>query len=422
MNRRKHRGVLALVLVHAMTAFAGCGDEEQVFECVVGTSWDDDFDPATACIPVTECLPGEIETAPPTPFFDRVCITDCEPLTWDDDGDPSTECVAVSVCDEAEYQAMEPTWNTDRVCATITECGLGTEETRTPTPLRDRVCTPCLDGNYCPGGAAPAERCYFIDNDPTEPCKTVVALDTGGYDTCMIDDADRLRCSSPQAASGVTRAVSVGSYHACAADGDGEVTCWGNDGNGAFMVPSELTDVVAMSCSHIATCAIDGNQDVTCWGMGGPVIDVPSDLDDIVQVAAGQFHACALSDAGGVRCWGTNNNGEQTVPVSVGTVVAISAADNLNCAVNDEGDVTCWGSSTYSRKVIPASLGPAIAISVGSYSVCAIEVGGTVECWGSGTAGAEPVPTDLGPATSISVGSYWACALDGSGQPKCWPQ
>lgn len=423
VSMTKRSETQAVLIALALLVVPGCGDETPVFVCEEGVSWDPDEDPTTACIAVTECVPGEVESLPPTTFRDRICIPDCDPETWDDDGDPATECIPATICGDDEYQSAAPTSTSDRECSPVTVCAVGTQETRTPSPLRNRECTACPSGTYCPGGLEPLQRCYYSNNNPVQPCLLVAQFDVGGYGMCTIDEEGTVRCPSTVRDIGSpARAVASGLYHGCAANNVGEVSCWGDDSSGRLMVPDGLTDVVALSSSHSVTCALTGSDQVSCWGGGAGVVTIPSDLGNTVQVAAGQFHACALDDMGVVRCWGSSNTeGQLTVPSNLGTVVAISAADSVNCALNTLGDVRCWGASTFSRKMVPASLGNVSAIAVGSYRVCAIEVGGNVVCWGSGVA-YQPIPDDLGPATHISAGSRTICAMDETGVPKCWSQ
>ncbi|MBX7196407.1 MAG: hypothetical protein K1X94_30420 [Sandaracinaceae bacterium] len=136
-----------------------------------------------------------------------------------------------------------------------------------------------------------------------------------------------------------SRAIAVGSSHACAVERDGEpvgrVRCWGDnregqlgDGTTASRAHPELVTgldhVVELEASEHATCAriADAPESpgrVRCWGRAGFVGErvrrdqlVPIDVHgvrDAIDVVLGPDNGCALLSDHAARCWGFGGTG-----------------------------------------------------------------------------------------------------------------
>lgn len=203
---------------------------------------------------------------------------------------------------------------------------------------------------------------------------------------------------------GVTQ-ISVGSDHACARLGNGEVRCWGENSQGQLGSGSETPSSLPVVVS---------NPDGT-----GP-------LTDVVQVAAGESTTCATLTNGEARCWGTytgsGTSAERTRPVPVldttgsapltgvaqvsvgGTVGNVPTSAQLRdtttaCALLTNGEARCWGNNDYGQigdgtTVIrvrpvavsdPGGTGPltgVVALTVGGFNTCALLNSGEARCWG----------------------------------------
>jgi RHS repeat-associated protein len=189
---------------------------------------------------------------------------------------------------------------------------------------------------------------------------------------------------------GTASSISVGLWHVCALQTDGQISCWGNDdsgqvGNGAatgdVVAPSNPValpspgSAVAVTVGARHTCALLTGGQVTCWGLGGtgalgngsttgnvdappaPVV-LPSGTTG-TAISAGYDHTCALLNTGQVTCWGSDNGGAlgngagglanvPPAPVTLpggATAVAIGAGDDFSCALLNSGQVACWGSN-----------------------------------------------------------------------------
>jgi ELWxxDGT repeat protein len=228
--------------------------------------------------------------------------------------------------------------------------------------------------------------------------------------------------------------------HTCAILDNGDLKCWGYDGQGQLGDGGTNTDTNAPSST-----AID-------LGIGRTA----------VSVVSGDWHTCAILDNDDMKCWGRGTNGrlgnggtsDKTTPIATNTLgsgrtaVDISAGAAHTCAVLDNGDLKCWGSDTYgqlgtgqgygySGTAIDLGTGrTAVAVSAGHEHTCAILDTGDLKCWGwnnFGQAGGQCLVTecytpsstaiDLGTgrtAVAVSNGEGHTCAILDNGDLKCW--
>ncbi|MFL2967716.1 MAG: putative Ig domain-containing protein [Candidatus Poseidoniaceae archaeon] len=234
---------------------------------------------------------------------------------------------------------------------------------------------------------------------------------TGGDFT---NDNNRLT-PTPTASLGTGRtavAVSAGFGHTCAILDNGELKCWGRDqygqlgDGGPAWTSSNPTDTnapsstaidlgtgrtaIAVSAGHGHTCAILDNGDLKCWGNdgdgqlgdGGPAwtlsnptntntpsstaIDLGTGRTAIAVSAGRTYHTCAILDNGEAKCWGRDQYGQlgedpnqnegnlepDTIPIDLGTgrtAVAMSAGAPHTCAILDNGDMKCWGNDLFGQ-------------------------------------------------------------------------
>lgn len=213
---------------------------------------------------------------------------------------------------------------------------------------------------------------------------------------------------TPQAVSGIGTASSVvsgpGGY--CAVVGNGQVDCWGNNGDGelgngqingpdpcvtgdsCYDTPQPVvgeSDAVAVTNTGIGYCATQATGAVDCWGynedgqigdgtIGGTDGDYGYDTPQpVVGLSAssgvssngGGSSNCALLATGGVDCWGTNMAGTlgdgavggpdgkfgydlpQAVVGAAGVTSVVGADGNGYCVIEGSDGVQCWGDNRY---------------------------------------------------------------------------
>jgi alpha-tubulin suppressor-like RCC1 family protein len=172
------------------------------------------------------------------------------------------------------------------------------------------------------------------------------ALRRGGQVSCwghneagMLGDGVTVSHARPSPVvdlKGVTR-ITAGRLHSCALRSDGTVVCWGLGDDGQLGDGKErsvdgfasrpvdvvgLSGITEISAGHAHTCALGKNGQVWCWGANGngqlgdgtttsrttPAL-VP-ELRDVVEIAAGGGHQCALRADQSVFCWGNSAVGQ----------------------------------------------------------------------------------------------------------------
>jgi alpha-tubulin suppressor-like RCC1 family protein len=207
--------------------------------------------------------------------------------------------------------------------------------------------------------------------------------------------------------------VAAGARHACAAQADGTVLCWGeNDngeaGNGSYEYAQPIPHVV--------------------YGIAHPK-----------QMVAGAEHTCALLDDG-TYCWGNNANGRlgdgtqtsSSQPRGVGTIggtpTRLAIGDNASFALL-AGSARGWGAGF---GLMPTTISNVTDISAGDEHVCMLETDKTVSCYGenynyqlgddTSIARTAPGVQAIGVTNAVEVqlrGSQ-SCARIGDGTIKCW--
>lgn len=246
---------------------------------------------------------------------------------------------------------------------------------------------------------------------------------------------------------GPSVAVSAGAAHTCALLADGRVFCWGERffgrlGNGEAeagseplpvqtLLPAGIASAVEISAGGASTCARLADGDVYCWGYDGEgaIGDGPRPLPN-------EGPSNIFSD----------------VPVRVAppagvTFTALSNGDRHVCAVADDRAAYCWGSTEGGRLGIgftfnlnapePARVQPSTisfsAVGVRAAATSALDTSGRLYGWGEGEfpdPSGSGVPGQTFEATAVMSSETFAalagglgehgCALTGPGAAYCW--
>jgi len=296
----------------------------------------------------------------------------------------------------------------------------------------------------------------------------VLQVATGNIHTCVILSNQSLWCwggntdfqlgagilnaatRTPQPVSGLgsgVSAVAAGSAFTCAI-ANGQIYCWGANGNGqlgigstdtqelpqSISLPGAAPTTLATGASH--TCVVNASGDLFCWGgsfNGQLGLSTTEDqlspsqvasIDSIQQIYAGAIHTCAIKLDGTLWCWGSNFHGqlgngttvdswEPSQVSSMGTAVFGGAAPQYshNCFIKGDQTAWCWGLNQYGqlgngtggggaylRSAVPvavSTLSGVISIGAGENHSCAVLADGTLWCWGSNEFGQLGNPTVL---------------------------
>lgn len=149
----------------------------------------------------------------------------------------------------------------------------------------------------------------------------------------------------PVALGGPAQALAAGFHHLCALLENGELVCWGDNGEGQ-LGHGNFDDI---------------GDDETPAAIGPVPLGEPA-----TAIALGLRHSCAIGESGSVYCWGADNDGQlghpdvmgsiggELRPVDVGPIAlpgavdALAAGDDHNCAAIG-ADVHCWGAGSGGR-------------------------------------------------------------------------
>ena len=299
----------------------------------------------------------------------------------------------------------------------------------------------------------------------------------------QLGDGTTTMRTTPVDVSGLTsgvESVSAGGDHTCALDTDGELRCWGFNGDGEVgngnrtmqTTPVAVIggqNIDAVTTGYSTTCALSGGG-VSCWGVYDrscnsfgcafasfssptPVSGLGS---GVTAIAAGEFFQCAVVNSA-VKCWGDNYDGQLGNPDepdpdpftlfdiegAQNNVVNVSAGYGHGCAKLMDGSARCWGDNTFGilgdgtgeyrfPAITVTGLDPVEQILAGNFSSCALTVNDDVLCWGGNSSGQlgdndpwfrrtpTPVPGLESGVVAISAGNFHSCAVTASGAVRCW--
>jgi uncharacterized repeat protein (TIGR02543 family) len=219
-------------------------------------------------------------------------------------------------------------------------------------------------------------------------------------------------------------ALSGGGSDTLALTSTGTVLAWGDNTYGETTVPATLTDVLAVSAGDMFSLALKSNGTVVAWGDNTyGETTLPSGLTNVVGIAAGRYHGLALKADGTVVAWGVKSGanfyGQTTVPAGLSNVVAVAAGWYHSVALRANGTVVAWGYPTDNVITVPGGLTNVVAIAAGAYHTLALTSGGTVAAWGADTDGQIDVPTLVNPI-AIAAGWDHSLALQSNGILVGW--
>jgi hypothetical protein len=164
------------------------GGAAPVEACPPGT-WDNDQNPASACVPLTACLPGERIASAGSATSDRKCVA-CTAGTFSVVAN-ALACAPWTACEPGSFVSASGSSTTDRTCGACPagtyasapnqascqphgSCPAGTVFVAAGTPRSEPQCDACEAGTYCAGAMASKQACapgtWDDDGTSTTPC------------------------------------------------------------------------------------------------------------------------------------------------------------------------------------------------------------------------------------------------------------
>jgi alpha-tubulin suppressor-like RCC1 family protein len=168
--------------------------------------------------------------------------------------------------------------------------------------------------------------------------------------------------------------------------GTGEVMGWGSNPHGQTDLPSDLTDVVAVSTQSKHCLALTGAGMVRAWGLNDRgQCDVPDGLDEVVAIETGSRSSYALRRDGTLAIWGEQPGGSEyrDAPSPMGRVAAIAAGTGHALALSGEGEVFAWGKTNKGQGEEPSELPAVSKIAANLDTSAALTRGGQIIAWGT---------------------------------------
>ncbi len=277
----------------------------------------------------------------------------------------------------------------------------------------------------------------------------------------------------------VLRTASYGG-HTCALRADGQLLCWGGNyagqvGTGAAVgdwSPATLVTgltgqagIIDLVGDERFFCALASDGEVLCWGRDGDgkgqlgagpdgphaVLPVPVPVEGLPparEIFVAEGHACAVLGDGSVRCWGMGSGncwtaigdpeGSQAppgIPVEAPGVTEVraggslaSSGDAAACVQRASGEVMCWGPLLQSLAPelachVPAEIPVAHGVQDVSNGSAMLTADGTVkwletlDAWSAGDPGVDMVlaMADGGTVMLRADGTVWRSAWSGGG-------
>ena len=208
-----------------------------------------------------------------------------------------------------------------------------------------------------------------------------------------------------------TTSLASGSYHTCAIQADGTLTCWGANEKGQLDAPAGTYKTVAAGA--IYSCAMATDDTIACWGYNTNGSTQPP-AGTYAEFAVGQRHSCAIAFDDTITCWGYNAWGQTLFPA--GTYKAIDVGWEHSCAIATDSTLACWGYPDWGNVDPPA--GTYQALASGDVHNCAIATDDTITCWGRNFEGQTDSPT--GTYKALDAGYHHTCAIATDDTITCW--
>ena len=253
-----------------------------------------------------------------------------------------------------------------------------------------------------------------------------VALDDLG-NMYAFGSNDRGQTNVPQLQGGGSRFTSVGAgyQHSVALDDKGNMYAFGSNDRGQTNVPQlqgGASKFTTVSAGVFHSLALDDKGKMYAYGdnqLFGQlnVPELRAGGSAFTAVAAGWYHSLAIDDKGNMYAFGMGNDGQTTLPPSLGgstlRTMPIAMGGTQAVALDEQGIAT---NLTYPYNPTNAEL---LSIAVSERHGLGITRSGSVVGWGDNSVGQLNVPDFTG-AVQVVAGYSYSVALRSDGRVIEW--
>ena len=233
----------------------------------------------------------------------------------------------------------------------------------------------------------------------------------------------------PEAVKFKPESLSIGNFHACAIQTNGQLSCWGKAGDDRLVIPtnqdgSAITDWTFVEAGFANACGIRQGGSVVCFGR--QTFDRsagPSGAGPFIDVTVGVYNGCALDADGSVECWGSTGiavlDPLKAPPTDVEFAEIEMATEQsyfYACGLDRDGEAHCWGVAGAAQQT--ALSGSWAMLSVGGNNSCVLDAAGYMGCWGASDGGLFSPPS--GQFKQTDGGSDFSCAIKQDDTIICW--
>ena len=218
-------------------------------------------------------------------------------------------------------------------------------------------------------------------------------------------------------------AISSGWNHSLALRDNGTIVAWGSPSDGKCNVPLGLTNVVALAAGYRKSLAAKNDGQVEAWGAVLPGQSIAlAGLSNAVSLAAAVFHDVVLKSDGTVALWGSDFAGQLGLPGNLNHVVAVAAEFYQTLSLLSDGTLLSWGydGDYYYPTQPPAEAGEIVSLAAGSYHNLALRADGTIIAWGRNDLGQLNVPVGASNVVAVAARDGHSAALKADGTVVVW--
>jgi hypothetical protein len=216
-----------------------------------------------------------------------------------------------------------------------------------------------------------------------------------------------------------TAALVVGGAAACLAQG--EISAWGENGNGQCTVPAPNSCFIAVATGEVHGLGLRADGSIAAWGDNSyGQCTIPTPNSNFVAVGAGSFHSLGVKADGSVIAWGWNAYGQCTIPTPNTAFVAVEGGYLHSIGLKTDGSIVAWGGNFSGECNVPAPNTGFVAVAGGASFSIGLKSTGSIVAWGTNGSGECNVPAPNAGFVALAAGFQHSLGLKADGSIVAW--